>query len=122
MFPVELFPCWGFTSANLQTFAMYGGLARLFFDLALFPEQVAVYNALEAGLATLPTTAVIFLLSKRAGALADRYGARWFMGGGGLRVRRSSLLLRVDADADYVTPAPARAAAVLGRLLRQWRR
>ena len=53
---------------------------------------------------TLPTTAVMFLLSKRAGALADRYGARWFMGGGGLLAACGLLLLlRVDADADYVT-------------------
>ena len=47
---------------------------------------------------------MIFLLSKRAGALADRYGARWFMGGGGLLAACGQfLLLRVDADADYVT-------------------
>ena len=46
----------------------------------------------------------MFLLSKRAGALADRYGARWFMGGGGLLTACGLLLLlRVDADADYVT-------------------
>ena len=70
----------------------------------LFLQQVAGYSALEAGLATLPTTAVMFLLSKRAGALADRYGARWFMGGGGLLAAAGLLLLlRVDADADYVT-------------------
>ena len=56
------------------------------------------------GAATLPTTAVMFLLSKRAGALADRYGPRWFMGGGPLVAAVGLLLLlRVDADADYVT-------------------
>ena len=80
------------------------GLSVLFFYLVLFLQQVAGYNALEAGLATLPTTAVMFLLSKRAGALADRYGARWFMGGGGLLAACGLLLLlRVDADADYLT-------------------
>ncbi len=104
MLPLELFARRNFSAANLQTFSMYAGLSVLFFYLILFLQQVAGYNALEAGLATLPTTAVMFLLSKRAGALADRYGARWFMGGGGvLAALGLLLLLRVDADADYLT-------------------
>ena len=46
----------------------------------------------------------MFLFSKRAGALADRYGARPFMGGGPLVAAAGLLLmLRVGADADYVT-------------------
>jgi EmrB/QacA subfamily drug resistance transporter len=104
MLPLRLFARRNFTAANLQTLAMYAGLSVLFFFLVLFLQQVAGYDALEAGLATLPTTAVMFLLSKRAGALADRYGARWFMGGGGLVAAAGLLLLlRVDADADYAT-------------------
>ena len=104
MLPLELFSRRNFSAANLQTFAMYAGLSVLFFYLVLFLQQVAGYSALEAGLATLPTTAVMFLLSKRAGALADRYGARWFMGGGGLLAACGLFLfLRVDADADYAT-------------------
>ena len=104
MLPLELFKRRNFTAGNLQTFAMYAGLSVLFFYLILFLQQVAGYNALEAGFATLPTTVVLFLLSKRAGALADRYGARWFMGGGGLLAAFGLLLLlRVDAEADYVT-------------------
>jgi EmrB/QacA subfamily drug resistance transporter len=104
MLPLELFRHRNFSAANVQTFAMYAGLSVLFFYLVLFLQQVAGYDALEAGLATLPTTAIMFLLSKRAGALADRYGARWFMGGGGLLAAFGQLLLlRVGADADYVT-------------------
>ena len=104
MLPLGMFSRRNFSAANLQTFSMYAGLSVLFFYLVLFLQQVAGYTALEAGLATLPTTAVMFLLSKRAGALADRYGARWFMGGGGLLAACGLLLLlRVDADADYAT-------------------
>jgi EmrB/QacA subfamily drug resistance transporter len=103
MLPLELFKRRNFTAGNLQTFAMYAGLSILFFYLVLFLQQVAGYNALEAGFATLPTTVVIFLLSKRAGALADRYGARWFMGGGGLVAAAGLVgMLRLDADVDYV--------------------
>ncbi len=104
MLPLELFRRRNFAAGNIETFAMYAGLSVLFFYLVLFLQQVAGYSALEAGLATLPTTAVMFLLSKRAGALADRFGPRWFMGGGPLVAAAGLLLmLRVDADADYAT-------------------
>ena len=104
MLPLELFKRRNFAAGNIETFAMYAGLSVLFFYLVLFLQQVAGYSALEAGAATLPTTAVMFLLSKRAGALADRYGPRLFMGGGPLVAAVGLLLmLRVDADADYLT-------------------
>jgi predicted MFS family arabinose efflux permease len=97
MLPLELFKRRKFTAGNLQTFAMYAGLAVLVFYLVLFLQQVAGYSAFEAGF-------VLFLLSKRAGALADRYGPRWFMGGGGLVAAAGLvLMLRLDADVDYVT-------------------
>ena len=67
---------------------MYGGLGVTFFFLVLFLQQVAGYDALQAGLATMPTTLVMFSLSKRAGRLADRFGPRLFMGCGPARGRR----------------------------------
>ena len=60
---------------------MYAGLAILFFFLVIFLQQVAGYTALESGLTTLPVTLVMFALSRRFGALADRFGPRLFMGG-----------------------------------------
>ena len=61
---------------------MYGGLGVVFFFLVLFLQQVAGYDALEAGASAVPVTIVMFLLSMRFGALADRYGPRFFMGVG----------------------------------------
>ncbi len=104
MLPLELFRRRNFAAGNLQTLAMYAGLAMLFFYLVLFLQQVAGYTALEAGLATLPTTIVMFGLSRRAGMLADRLGPHLFMGGGPLLAAAGLLLLlRVDADVDYLT-------------------
>jgi EmrB/QacA subfamily drug resistance transporter len=104
MLPLELFKRRNFAAGNAQTLAMYAGLAILFFYLVLFLQQVAGYSATEAGLATLPTTIVMFTLSKRAGMLADRIGPRLFMGGGPLLAAAGLLLLmRLDADADYVS-------------------
>ncbi|WP_053225802.1 DHA2 family efflux MFS transporter permease subunit [Solirubrobacter soli] len=104
MLPLELFKRRNFAFGNLQTFAMYGGLGTMFFFLTLFLQQVAGYEALQAGLATLPTTVVSFLLAKRAGRLADRYGPRLFMGCGPLVAAVGiALMLRMDQDVDYWT-------------------
>jgi EmrB/QacA subfamily drug resistance transporter len=104
MLPLGLFARRNFAVGNAQTFAMYGGLGITFFFLVLFLQQVAGYDALQAGLATVPATVVMFLLSKRAGRLADRLGPRLFMGLGPLVAAVGLLLMqRIGADPDYWT-------------------
>jgi EmrB/QacA subfamily drug resistance transporter len=104
MLPLGLFRRRNFAVGNVETFSMYGGLAVLFFFLVLYLQQVAGYTALQAGLATLPPTLVMFLLSKRFGALADRMGPRLFMGAGPL-VAAAGLasFLRIGAEVTYAT-------------------
>ncbi len=102
--PLALFRRRNFSVGNLQTFAMYGGLGVTFFLLVLFLQEVAGFTALRAGLALMPTTLVMFALSKRFGKLADRFGPRLFMGGGPLLAAVGlALLLRLGADVNYVT-------------------
>ena len=105
MLPLALFRRRNFAAGNLETFLMYGGLGLLFFFLVLFLQQVAGFSALEAGSASIPVTLLMFGLSLRFGALADRHGPRFFMGVGPLVAAVGMLLLmmRVDADAKYVT-------------------
>jgi EmrB/QacA subfamily drug resistance transporter len=104
MLPLGLFRRRNFAFGNLETLAMYGGLSAVLFFLVLFLQQVAGYDAMQAGLATLPTTVVMFLLSRPAGRLADRWGPRWFMGLGPLLAALGLLMLqRVDGDLDYLT-------------------
>jgi EmrB/QacA subfamily drug resistance transporter len=103
MLTLSLFERRNFSVGNVETFAMYAGLAILFFYLVIFLQQVAGYSALEAGLATLPTTLIMFALSSRFGALADRYGPRLFMGAGPLVAAAGILLLlRTGLDTSYL--------------------
>ena len=84
MLELALFARRNFSIGNLETLAMYAGLSILFFFLVIFLQEVAGYSAIKAGLCTLPVTGVMFALSRRFGALADRYGPRLFMGAGPL--------------------------------------
>ncbi|MGN6871278.1 MAG: MFS transporter [Solirubrobacteraceae bacterium] len=104
MLPLGLFKHRNFAIGNVETFTMYGGLSIVFFMLVLYLQEVAGYTALAAGFALLPSTIVMFLLSKRIGALADRYGPRLFMGLGPLTAAVGvALMLRLGAHVDYLT-------------------
>ena len=104
MLPLGLFKRRNFAVGNVQTFAMYGGLSITFFLLVLFLQEVAGYSALEAGFALMPSTIVMFFLSKRMGRLADRYGPRLFMGLGPLTAAVGlALMLTLGAHVNYFT-------------------
>ena len=103
MLPLGLFGRRNFRWGNVETLAMYGGLTINLFLLVLFLQQVAGWTALEAGTATVPVTVVMFFLSSRFGALADRLGPRLFMGLGPLVCAGGLLLLlRLDASVTYL--------------------
>lgn len=79
MLPLELFSVNNFRYGNIATFGIYGGLSIATFLLAIYLQQVVGYSALMAGLALLPVTLIMFFMSSRFGALAGRYGPRFFM-------------------------------------------
>jgi EmrB/QacA subfamily drug resistance transporter len=104
MLPLVLFRRRNFSAGNIETFAMYAGLAIVFFFLVLFLQQIGGYSPLKSGLATLPATITMFLLSRRFGALADRFGPRFFMGTGPLVAACGLLLFQMTGlKADYVS-------------------
>jgi EmrB/QacA subfamily drug resistance transporter len=104
MVPLSMFRARNFAVGNVATFFTYGGLSASTFLIVLFLQQIGGYSALEAGLVLMPVTIIMFLLSSRFGALADRIGPRALMGGGPL-VAGAGLFLLVMADDDptYLT-------------------
>jgi hypothetical protein len=104
MLRLDLFKSRNFSVGNVETLALYGGLSALFFFLMLYLQQVAGYSPLKSGLALLPESLVMFALSSRFGALADRFGPRLFMGGGPLIAGVGMLmLLGVGVHVHYAT-------------------
>jgi EmrB/QacA subfamily drug resistance transporter len=104
MLKLELFSRRNFAVGNAETLAMYGGVAILFFFLVIYLQEVAGYSAVRSGLTTVPVTVVMFALSRRFGALADRHGPRLFMGCGPLVAAGGILLLlRVGMHPSYLT-------------------
>jgi len=103
MMPLHLFASRNFAVGNLTTLTLYAGLGVATFFLVLFIQEVGGYTPLEAGLSLLPLTALMFLLSRRFGSLADRVGPHLFMGIGPIVAGCGLLLLvRTNADANYL--------------------
>jgi EmrB/QacA subfamily drug resistance transporter len=76
MMPLGLYRSRVFSVSNAMTLLVYGALGAMLFFLVLQLQVTAGYTPLQAGLATVPITIVMLLLSSRSGALASRIGPR----------------------------------------------
>ncbi|NNE11834.1 MAG: MFS transporter, partial [Ilumatobacter sp.] len=102
MLPIELFADRTFAVANAVTFAIYGGMGVLFFLLSIQLQVSAGWSPLEAGTSLLPVTALMLLLSSRAGGLASKIGPRWPLTIGAFTVAGGMLLMtRIGRDASF---------------------
>ena len=102
MMPFELFKVRNFSVGNIATTTIYGGLSIATFLLIVFVQQVGHYSALAAGMALLPVTLIMFFLSPRFGALAAKFGPRFFMAAGPLLAAAGfTLFLRIDQTVTY---------------------
>lgn len=92
-----------FAATNGVTVFVYAALSVFFFLLVLQLQVVSGWSPLAAGTALLPVTALMLLLSARAGGLASRIGPRPLMTAGSLLAAAGfALALRVGPGASYV--------------------
>jgi EmrB/QacA subfamily drug resistance transporter len=104
MMPLSIFSSRQFSAANAVTFVVYAALSGVFFLLVAFLQISLGYSALAAGAASLPVTVLMLLLSARAGALAQRIGARIPLTVGPLVIAVGLLLMtRIDPGDSYVS-------------------
>ncbi|MGB3437992.1 MAG: MFS transporter [Actinophytocola sp.] len=107
--PPDIFANRTFVVANLLTFVVYAALGGV---MMLFVLQLQVslgYSPTFAGLASVPISVIMLLLSARSGKLAQRYGPRPFLVVGPLVIALGMVMYtRVTPGASYLfTVLPA---------------
>lgn len=95
--PPALFANRTFVLANALTFLMYAALGSVMVLMVLQLQVSLGYSPTAAGMASLPITVIMLLLSARSGRLAQRIGPRAQLVAGPLLVAAGMLLLR-DAE------------------------
>ncbi|MEV6121681.1 MFS transporter [Streptomyces sp. SID8352] len=103
MMPLSLFSSRLFSATNGMTLYLYAAIGGILFLLPVQLQIALGYDALQAGLATLPITLLMLLLSARAGALAKRVGpAPPLIAGPLVAAGGALLLLRVGPRSAYL--------------------
>jgi EmrB/QacA subfamily drug resistance transporter len=76
MMPLGLFSSSTFSGANLLTLFLYAALGGILFFLPFMIIQFDGYSPTAAGAALVPFVLTMFILSRWAGGLVDRYGSK----------------------------------------------
>jgi predicted MFS family arabinose efflux permease len=76
MMPLGLFSSPAFLGSNLLTLFLYAALSGIMFFLPFNLIQIQGYGPTEAGAALVPFIITMFVLSRWAGGLVDRFGSK----------------------------------------------
>ena len=93
LMPLSLFNARNFAWGNLATLFIYAALSLNGFVIGVYLQEGPGLPATAAGMASLPVTILMILLSSQAGAWAGQLGPRLFMTVGPLLMAAGSLLL-----------------------------
>ena len=100
--PLDLFRVRNFWTGNVATTFIYGALALNGLVVVVYLQEGPGLRATAAGLASLPMTILMILLSSRIGALSGKWGPRFFMTVGPIVMGLGALLLlTVSSEFSY---------------------
>ena len=111
MLPLSVFAQRQFAAVNAVSFIVYAALTGATFLLPVMLQVVSGYSPLGSGLALLPLTIIMLVLSGRSGQLAARIGPRLQLSAGPLVIGAGLALLTLAPSGPsyvrYVLPAVA---------------
>jgi EmrB/QacA subfamily drug resistance transporter len=114
MLPPSIFASAQFTWANILCFVVYAALGGVSFLLVQHLQIVLGYSGTQAGAAFVPVSLIMFALSERSGALAQRIGPRRPLTAAALVLTVAMIMLgTLDVGDSYAT-AVLPAAVVFG--------
>jgi EmrB/QacA subfamily drug resistance transporter len=116
MLPLELFRSRQFAAATVLALVAYAALGGVIFLFVAFLQITLGYTALQAGAATLPITALMLILSRPSGAIAQRIGPRIPLAIGAVLTGAGLLLMaQIHVGDRYLTGVLPLAGRVRGR-------
>jgi EmrB/QacA subfamily drug resistance transporter len=102
--PLRIFRSRALTGANLVVMCMGGAAFAMWYFVSLYLQQVLGYKPLEAGLAFLPMTVAIIVVSQIAGRLVGRIGPGRVLTAGMTSIALGMLgFAFVSSDGGYVS-------------------
>jgi EmrB/QacA subfamily drug resistance transporter len=103
MLPMAMFKRRQFSATNAVTFVVYAALGGAFFLVPIELQEGLGYSPLSSGLALVPVTVIMLVLSARSGSLSARIGPRLQMSAGPVVVAAGlALLVRATSGGGYL--------------------
>ncbi|HWJ86221.1 MAG TPA: DHA2 family efflux MFS transporter permease subunit [Cellulomonas sp.] len=101
--PLRLFASRTRSAATVARLLLVAGMMGMFFFLTQFLQDILGYSPLATGVAFLPLTIMLFVMSRVSAALMARVGMRALMVGG-LTMSTAGLLIlsQISADSSYL--------------------
>ena len=115
MLPLKLFRIPSFTGAQIAAFGISASFFAVFLYMTLYLQQILGLSAIEAGLAYLPATVVIFFVSGATSQLGERVSQRTMIAAGlGLVAIDMALMTLAEADSSWTALLPGMLVAAVG--------
>jgi predicted MFS family arabinose efflux permease len=115
MLPLRFFRIPSFSGAQIAAFGISGSFFAVFLYTTLYLQQILGLSPIEAGLAYLPATVVIFLVSGATSQLGERVSPRVMISVGlGLVAAGMALMTLAQADSSWTVLLPGMLVAAVG--------